>query len=392
MPDSAGDPASRVEIPARWNGTLLVFSHGYVSPGSPPAAGDSFDPATGSWLLQHGYALAGTSFRNSGWAVEEALHDQLRLVRAFSQRYGRPRRVVAWGGSMGGLISAVLVERHPATFDGGLAICGVMAGAVASWNQRLDSAFAFRTLLAPGSTLEVVRVRNPDAELATTRQLARQAANTAAGSARLALAAALGDLSGWPGPVPDFYVSRRAELERRAGGNPSWNTGVDYRDQLTQSGRRAEVARGYVEAGLDLESDLERLARAPRIGADPGAVAYLSRNAAPSGRLRVPFLTLHATGDDQVPVEHERAYSEAVAAAGRPDLLRQLYVTGGGHCGVRPVEALVALQSLLGRLDRGHWPALGPAELNRSDRSLAGQPPAFVDFQPGRFLRPEPAS
>ena len=179
VPDAGGDPGSRVEVPARWNGTLLVFSHGYVSPGSAPAASDAFDPTTRSWLLQHGYALAGTSFRNSGWAVEEALQDQTQLIRAFGQRHGRPRRTVAWGGSMGGLISAALVERHPASFDAGLSICGVMAGAVGSWNQRLDSAFAFRTLLAPGSTLEVVRVRKPDAELAVTRQVARQAENTA---------------------------------------------------------------------------------------------------------------------------------------------------------------------------------------------------------------------
>jgi hypothetical protein len=192
--------------------------------------------------------------------------------------------------------------------------------------------------------------------------------------------------------VPDFYVSRRAELERRAGGNPSWNTGVDYRAHLNRSGRRADVAQRYAEAGLDLESDLERLARQPRIGADAGAVAYLSRNAALAGRLRVPFLTLHATGDNQVPVEQEQAYSQAVAAAGRPDLLRQLFVTRDGHCGVLPAEALVALQSLLDRLDRGRWPALEPADLNLSGRGLPGPPPAFAGFQPGQFLRPDPAS
>jgi pimeloyl-ACP methyl ester carboxylesterase len=378
-------------VPGHWNGTLLLFSHGYVLPGSDSTASDAPEVTTRAWLLDHGYALAGTSFRNSGWAVEEALQDQMQLLTAFRRRYGTPRRTIAWGGSMGGLISAALVERHPSTFAGGMSMCGVMAGAVGSWNLRLDSAFAFRALFAP-SALDVVRVRHPSDELATTQQIARQAQASAAGRARLTLTAALGDLPRWPGPAYDFYILRRAELERRAGGNPSWNAGVDYRAQLERSRYRGEVAKRYAEAGLDLDSDLDRLAQAPRISADPKAVAYLSRNATLAGRLRVPFLTVHATGDDQVPVEHQRAYGQAAAVAGSGDLLRQLFVDRQGHCGVRPVEALLGLRTLLDRLDRGRWSGLEPAQVNRSETGLPDRAPSFTTFQPGPFLRPYPVA
>jgi alpha-beta hydrolase superfamily lysophospholipase len=392
IPDAPLHPLNLVEVPDRWNGTLLLFSHGYVLPGSDPVAGDAPDLTARSWLLDHGYALAGTSFRTSGWAVEEALQDQMQLLTIFRQRYGPPRRTIAWGGSMGGLISAALVEQHPSSFDGGLSMCGVMAGAVGSWNLRLDSAFAFSTLLAGAAALELVRVRDPTAELAMTRQVARQAETTGAGRARMTLAAALGDLPSWPGPVHDFYILRRAELERRAAGNPSWNIGVDYRAQLERSRYRGEVTKRYAEAGLDLESDLERLAQAPRIGADPKAMGYLSRNATLAGRLRVPFLTVHATTDDQVPVEHQQAYSRTVAAAGNGDLLRQLFVHRQGHCGVRPVEALVALQTLLDRLEGGRWSGLEPAEMNRRKVGLQDPAPSFTSFRPGPFLRPYPVS
>ena len=390
IPDAPPQPLNQVEVPVHWNGTLLLFSHGYVSPGSEPVASDAPDPTVRSWLLGHGYALAGTSFRHSGWAVEEALHDQMQLLGSFRHRYGAPRRTVARGGSMGGLVSAALIEKHPSSFDGGMSMCGVMAGAVASWNLRLDSAFAFRALLAPASALQVVRVGDPNAELATTRQVVRDAETSAAGRARMTLVSALGDLPSWPGPVHDFYVLKRAELEHRAGGNPSWNTGVDYRAQLARSRYRVEVARRYAEAGLDLESDLERLARAPRTGADPRAVAYLSQNATLGGGLRVPFLTVHATADDQVPVEHQQAYGQAVFAAGRGDLLRQLFVDRPGHCGVRPVETLAALQTLLERLDRGRWSGLEPAELNRRSLDQRGSVASFTSFRPGPFLRPYP--
>jgi len=56
-----GTAAYKIEIPANWNGTLVLYSHGYRSPGSPNPASDVGDPVTGAWLLGQGYALAGSS-------------------------------------------------------------------------------------------------------------------------------------------------------------------------------------------------------------------------------------------------------------------------------------------------------------------------------------------
>ena len=35
-----------IEVPSPWNGTLLLYSHGYVAPGSPNPAHDVGDPGT----------------------------------------------------------------------------------------------------------------------------------------------------------------------------------------------------------------------------------------------------------------------------------------------------------------------------------------------------------
>lgn len=51
------------DVPAAWNGTLLLFSHGF----GPTAAQDAPDPATESALLAAGYALAGSSYRGGAW-------------------------------------------------------------------------------------------------------------------------------------------------------------------------------------------------------------------------------------------------------------------------------------------------------------------------------------
>ena len=43
--------------------------------------------------------------------------------------------------------------------------CGILAGSVGIWNEFLDSAVAFKTLLAAGSGLQVVNITDPDANL-----------------------------------------------------------------------------------------------------------------------------------------------------------------------------------------------------------------------------------
>jgi hypothetical protein len=40
-----------IEVPANWNGTLFLYSHGYVVPGSPNPAQDVGDPFTRFFML-----------------------------------------------------------------------------------------------------------------------------------------------------------------------------------------------------------------------------------------------------------------------------------------------------------------------------------------------------
>ena len=70
LPDGA---TFLIEVPSPWNGTLLLYSHGSVIPGSPNPAHDVGDPATGAFLLSDGFALAGSSYAHGGWAIQEEL-------------------------------------------------------------------------------------------------------------------------------------------------------------------------------------------------------------------------------------------------------------------------------------------------------------------------------
>src|SRR6266498_3560956 len=175
------------------------------------------------------------------------------------------------GNSGGGVLATLLAERHPDRIDGAIPLCGPLGGIGTQFNLTLDFAFAVRTLLAPGSDLELVRITDPDATAARVDEIVQGAVGTPQGRARLALANALANVVPWA---------------------------------------RALYPRPDDEAGLDLE----RLAAAPRIGADDGAVGWLAQFT-PTGRIRVPVLALHATGDGAAVPEHERRYAQQVRHA-----------------------------------------------------------------------------
>ena len=404
-----------IEVPSPWNGTLLLYSHGYIVPGTPNPARDVGDPGTRALLLANGFALAGSSYATTGWAIEQALPDQIAVLDVFAASFGSPTRTIAWGHSLGGIITAGLIQKFPSRFDAALPMCGVLSGGVATWNQALDAAFVFKTLLANGSALQVVNITNPGANLALAEATLSAAQATPQGRARLALAAAMGDGPGWfdpasPEPAANDFSSQeanqflwasevdfpfqfalRAELEFRAGGNPSWNTGVNYGVQLAHSVDRDEVAALYAAAGLDLEADLAVLNSAPRIAADPSAVEYLKENIIFNGDIGVPVLTLHTTGDGLVSNQNESAYADVVRQAGNNRLLRRTFVHRAGHCTFTPAVTVTALDNLIGRLDTGSWPDLTPDVLNAEASALGPlniAPPSFIQFAPANYPRP----
>ncbi len=408
LPDGA---TFLIETPANWNGTLFLYSHGYVVPGSPNPAHDVGDPATRLFLLSNGFALAGSSYATTGWALHEALPDQIAVLDTFNTLVGKPHRTIAWGHSLGGIITAGLIQRFPKRFDAALPMCGVLAGGVATWNQALDSAFAFKTLLAFGTGLQVVNITHPTTNLGVAEQILAVAQSTPQGRARIALSAALGDTPGWfiptsPEPTDPnlqeanqflwlqqvdfpFVFAFRAELEARAGGNPSWNTGVDYREQFERSAERAEVRKLYQEAGLSLEADLDTLNDAARINAKKSAVDYLEQNIIFNGDIHIPVLSIHTSGDGLVSVQNESAYKDVVSEDGNRSLLRQAFVHRAGHCTFTPAETIAAVENLITRLDTGKWPDLGAQELNAEATALG---PAFNIFAVGQNIVPTPAS
>jgi len=399
------------DVPANWNGTVLLFSHGFsAGPANPPRN----RPREGAEaLMALGYALLGSSYRETGWAVEQAVPDQIAALDAFVATVGKPGRVIAYGESMGGLVTAALVEGHPDRIDGAMPMCASLSGTLGMENQALDGAWALKTLVDPAAPLRIVGVWHPGAPTPPIREegpavdaLLAKATATHAGRARLALAAAFAQLPDQPdaeappagSPDLDKRVDAyarwfamgvffpRFEQERRAGGNASWNVGVDYAAQLDASGKRPMVEALYRRAGLSLNADLATLEKAPRIAADPKAVGYMRANFVPAGRLGRPVLTLHTIGDGATMVTYEQAYQATVKRAGSAAMLRQAYVDAVGHCTFNAAETVAAITAVDQRIRTGRWSdvAVSPRGLNQSGGTRA----RFAEYRPARFLRP----
>lgn len=401
--------------PAQWNGTLLVWNPGYGGSGAPAAsAGPSAE--VNNWLLDNGYAIAGTTSSTGGWAVEDLIANQPDVLAVVRAELGEPEEVIAWGSSMGGLTSAAIMEAHPDSFDAALPLCGSVAGSLPMLNGNLDGSFVLKMLLAPGDErLELVNVQNEAARQAAFREVLEEAQATPEGRARIALAASVAQLPKWTQPsqpepsARDFashqeqlyaafmfgVISPRQPLEARAGGNFSWNTDVDYTQSLVHSGNAKLVRALYSEAGLSLTEDLGILASAERITADPEAVAYMQDNATPTGDLAGPVLTLHETGDTAPTVAQAGTYAERVRSNGGNALLRQAFVDRPGHCDYADAEIAALVTALKQRIEKGSWANLAhPASLNALAERIAAEDGldrggSFTNYAPNSMLRPE---
>jgi hypothetical protein len=411
---STSDGGSWVaDVPSPWNGNVLLYSHGF----GPLVAADAPDASTKQALLDRGYALVGSSYDPNGswWALGSALRDQFEALGDLTpQLPSRPDNVLAFGTSMGGLISALEDESNPyGRVNGSLTTCGIVGGGIQLNNYQLDGEYTMSKLLAPGVPIKLVRFSGgPPEGLATGQQLdalAQQAQTTAQGRARLALAMAYMNVASWPAgqPMPaphdydaqeqgqfdvqfgggfttmDFVEFGRPYIEQAAGGNGSWTAGEDFERLLDHSSYAPEVRALYREAGLDLRSDLRALTHGADIKADRGAIRWLDQTSVPHGHLRAPELDMHTISDQLVPVQHENYYAHTVRQAGSDRLLRQAFIERQQHCNFTPAELVAGVLALQHRVDTGRWDNVAtPESLEAKAQSLDLGDAAFIHFNP----------
>lgn len=361
----------RIRVPANWNGTLLVYAHGYGETPIPPLLAPL--PADVDTLLARGFALAASRFGGvvpvpplpgGGYHVKEGMQNTVALTGAFREMVGRPQRTIIWGKSMGGLITLGLIEKFPGLYDGAVALCPPSAGTPRRYDQSLDITVAYAAAFGWNSAWGTPGDLRDDLNFVTdvSPHLMQQLIPTKYGLWEfLRLVNRLPSDSYYINPVgyPEriltvfFATAVRAELENRAGGAVAENIGRVY--------TLSDADKLYL-AGLGVNADalLAQMNAMTTFTSDRNARNYAAHYVNPSGAIKRPVLTVHTTGDGLATPTNESAYCATVEQQGNSDLLMQQFSAGNGvanaHCTFTSAQVLAGIDAMMYWLDTGNRP------------------------------------
>ena len=117
-----------MQIPANFNGTVALYSHGYRYnvdiPAAIPLIGgykitNTPEPIPGGnaavaqYFFSQGIAIVGSGFARQGWNPDSAIKTNVELIDTFKKQFPKTTKVVAWGSSLGGVITQGLAEKYP---------------------------------------------------------------------------------------------------------------------------------------------------------------------------------------------------------------------------------------------------------------------------------------
>ena len=134
---SDGAPYSMM-VPANFNGTVALYSHGYrynidIPTGIPLIGGykvtNTPEPVPGGnatvaqYFFSQGIAVMGSGFARQGWNPDSAIKTNVELISEFKAKFPTTTKVIAWGSSLGGVITQGLAEKYPDLISAAAPMC-----------------------------------------------------------------------------------------------------------------------------------------------------------------------------------------------------------------------------------------------------------------------------
>ena len=356
----------RIEVPDDWNGSLVVWAHGFRGTGLELTVDNH---PLRDLLIPQGYAWAASSYDRNDYDIASGVKSTHALIKRFNGIAGKPDQILMTGASMGGHITGVLIEQYPQLFDGALPICGVM-GDYALFDFFLDFSLAGQQLGTGSSEYPV----DPVVYVTSTVPAIKSHLEAFTG--------------GWPVVLNQTGIDFKNLVELRSGGDrPNfdeawafWNSpfvafpggsgpgnflfdaGVGDGTVPRAPGNAADNIGVVYQFDDDpelsddeemLNRDIFRIAAAPQTRRKQG----LAQVPTISGDIAVPVLTLHNLGDLFGPVLNQVEYNSRVFEQGKSDLLVQRAIRGVGHCEFTPLEFGTAFGELAAWVDFGVKPA-----------------------------------
>ena len=340
-----------IAVPENWQGGLVVFAHG-IQRGTGP--GDVTRPPIASHIAAAGHAWISSGYRAREYQPHLFIEDLVALRELFLKEIGPPRWTLIYGQSMGGHIVVASLELRPGLYQGGLAECGLVDGiGIADYLMAYTAAAE----LIAGVPLFDLPDRDAFARAVgegVVPALGMPGSYTARGRQFDSVVKYLmgGDRAGNDLPLRLEGLSRRYLLNMM-------HRPRDLENESNPGLRAASTAhvRYRIDPGLGLtEDELNARVRRVQPAKDARSPSVNPVYAERTGRLTVPLLTLHETGDAWVPLSLEQSYRRRTIAAGTDHLLVQRVIRAPSHCGVDGKTRQQAFDDLVVWIERGVRP------------------------------------
>jgi pimeloyl-ACP methyl ester carboxylesterase len=329
-----------------WNGGLVLFAHGYETPipGLPTdvAWDQLFTPQDQQFIpflvTQQGFIFATTSYRKGGLAVVEGQEDILRLAQdapqVVQEILGLPvplpvAKNFLVGASEGGLVTTLLIERHPEVFAGGLAVCGP----IGDFGKQIQYLGDFRVLFDA-----YFKNLLPPTPINIPQELFQGWLMGAYNDP------IIGALMSNPKTLEFLKVAHAPyDLADPTGTIPKTVLGVLYYNVVGTMDAQAELGvqpYGNMKTkyyGSSNDRILNRsVFRTPTMGNVKKALAtYI-----PSGKLKRPLVTMHTLGDPIVPFWQQTLYRVKVWEKHSQKYYTGIPIPRHGHCAFTAPEML----------------------------------------------------
>nr|WP_157667824.1 alpha/beta hydrolase [Comamonas serinivorans] len=351
--------AYRIEVPANWNGHLVMYAHGYA--GTENALTLS-NPSIRRHLIQNGYAWAASSYSKNYYDVRAGVEDTNALALAFNRiaaERGRalaaPQRTYIIGHSMGGHIAAAAVEaetqttaNHKVRYDGAVPMCGVVGDT--ELFDYFTAAQVTAQALAGVPNQPLTNWSSISTQVTSALFTTFPSVPTATGLAYLSV---VQNLTGGPRPLFDLGVAVGGSFAPVWGvfGSDGTVNGILNRS-VTDTSRFTYVIDGEPAASAALNAAVQTVHPVPdanRLRRD--GLRWIPKTA---GQINVPVVTLHTLGDLYVPFSMEQIYNRRVAAQGNSGKLVQRAIRGASHCDFTVAEQVEAFDDMV------QWEQGGP--------------------------------
>ncbi len=347
-----GGAAYRIEVPANWNGKLVMYAHGYAGTGANLGISN---PSIRRHLIQQGYAWAASSYTKNYYDVRAGVEDTNKLAlnfNAITTAAGRslaaPSRIYITGHSMGGHITGAAIEAEAAAtavnkvaYHGAVPMCGVM-GDTELFNQFAAMQVTAQAL-AGLPRYPTANWTDISAQVTATLFTTFPSVPTATGQKFVAV---LQNITGGPRPLFAQGLAFGGSFGNAWGalGGDGTINGILTKNVLDTNAYTYTID-GDAAGSTALNAAAQKLTAA----ADANRLRRDGLRWIPqiNGEIKIPVVSIHTLGDLFVPFSMQQTYQRRVAAKGNSQWLVQRAIRGASHCDFSVAEQVEAFEAMV---------------------------------------------